>query len=85
MDRETFDELLRLVEPHILHAKTHLLPVSTFVRLCITVRLLSSGDSVQSTAFHFRVSDSFVRQCFIETCSALFMALFEFVKSPSTE
>ena len=48
MDRNNFDKILNLVEPLISHAKTHLLPVPAFVRLCITLRLLASGDSVYS-------------------------------------
>ncbi|MCH9638925.1 MAG: transposase family protein [Betaproteobacteria bacterium] len=54
-------------------------------RLSITLRLLTSGDSVQTAAFHSRVSDSFVRNAVVETCKAIYTALREFVQVPETQ
>ena len=75
MDITRLDQLLKLVNPWLKHAKSHAKPISNPEHLAITLRYLASGDCVQSVAFAHRVSDSFVRQCVEETCLALCNAL----------
>ena len=75
MDKTCLDQLLKLVNPWLKHAKSHAKPISNVEHLAITLRYLASGDCVQSVAFAHRVSDSFVRQCVEETYLALCNAM----------
>ncbi|GAV07002.1 hypothetical protein RvY_16902 [Ramazzottius varieornatus] len=70
MNKETFDELLEIVEPHIQQKTTHRLPIYAEERLAVTLRL---GKTTVGDIFH-------------ETCDALYRALQpEYLPAPSKE
>ena len=76
MSPESFDVLLRHVEPHISKENTRFresVPAST--RLAVTLRYLASGESQQSLSWSFRLGRTTVSKIVRETCEAIWKVL----------
>ncbi|XP_017772719.1 PREDICTED: putative nuclease HARBI1 [Nicrophorus vespilloides] len=74
MTVEMFDDLLYLCGPYLKKRSNRpVLPEA--VRLALTLRLLASGDSLQSIAFAFRVGKATVCQVYRETCQVMWDVL----------
>ena len=87
MSPESFDVLLRHVEPHISKENTRFresVPAST--KLAVTLRYLTSGESQQSSSWSFRLGRTAVSKIVRETCEATWKVLSPiYPRSPSTE
>ena len=87
MSPESFDVLLRHVEPHISKENTRFresVPAST--KLSVTLRYLTSGESQQSSSWSFRLGRTTVSKIVRETCEAIWKVLSPiYPRSPSTE
>lgn len=75
MTKSVFDTLLSKIERKLTHAPTHILPISAKQRLAVSLRLLASGNSLQSIAFSFRMGKSTVSNIINETCDAIIESL----------
>ena len=75
MTKSVFDTLLLKIERKLAHAPTHKLPISAKQRLAVSLRLLASGNSLQSIAFSFRMGKSTVSNIINETCDAIIESL----------
>lgn len=75
MSKSRLEELLKLVGPRIQHAENHAFPIGAGERLCLTLRILASGDSQASMAFNYRMSKSSISNIVKETSSAIWDAL----------
>ena len=85
MSPERFQHLLALVEPFILKKPCRSRkPITPAERLMVTLRYLATGDSQQSQSFAFRIERSTLSSLLRETCQAIWLALREYIKSPST-
>jgi len=71
MSHKTFEELLRLVGPHIEKQDTFRTPIPSRTRLEITLRYLASGDSMTSISYAFRVGHNTVSKIISETCEEI--------------
>ena len=87
MSPESFDVLLRHVEPHISKENTRFresVPATT--RLAVTLRYLASGESQQSLSWSFRLGRTTVSKIVRETCEEIWKVLSSiYLRSPSTE
>ncbi|XP_025266672.1 protein ANTAGONIST OF LIKE HETEROCHROMATIN PROTEIN 1-like [Camponotus floridanus] len=73
---ESFDELLNLVEPIIRKQETNFRkPISSTIRLLITLRYLASGDLMSSLAMSYRLGKSTVSGIIQDTCQAIWEVL----------
>ena len=75
MSAKVFDCLLSKIEGLISHGPNHRLPISPKVRLAVTLRILATGETQQSSVFAYRIGKSTVNSIFHETCSAIVTAL----------
>lgn len=75
MSRHLFDELLSMVDALIQHPPNHRFPINSQQRLALTLRILATGESYQSSGFSFRMAKSTVKIIFEETCLALCQVL----------
>lgn len=82
MNREKFDELLKIVGPSITHSRNHAMPRSPLKRLAITLRVLATGDSYQTVAMSFRCGACTVSGIVYEVLWNSLQA--EFLPSPTT-
>lgn len=85
MSQETFDELLCLVGPKIQKQDYIRESIDPTTRLQITLRYLSSGDSMVSLHYMFRVGKNTVSQIIAETCQIIWDTLKEIVFIKPTE
>lgn len=86
MTRKVFDCLLSKVGPLIIHSNTHRYPISPKQRLAVTLRVLSTGDSLQTVGFSFRMGKTTVCKIINETCHAICAILQEqYMPSPTTQ
>ena len=86
MSPERFENLLRLVAPHITKSYRGREPISASERLTITLRYLASGESQQSLSFNFRVGRTTVNSIIRETCKAIWWALSDlYLKAPQNQ
>ena len=87
MSPESFDALLRHVEPHISKENTRFresVPAST--KLAITLRYLASSESQQSLSWSFRLGRTTVSKIVREICEAIWKVLSSiYLCSPSTK
>ena len=87
MSPESFDVLLRHVEPHISKENTRFresVPATT--RLAVTLRYLASGESQQSLSWSFRLGRTTVSKIVRVTCEEIWKVLSSiYLRSPSTE
>ena len=87
MSPESFDVLLRHVEPHISKENTRFresVPAST--KLAVTLRYLTSVESQQSLSWSLRLGRTTVSKIVRETCEAIWKVLSPiYLRSPSTE
>ncbi|XP_055838084.1 uncharacterized protein LOC129916902 [Episyrphus balteatus] len=74
MEVPQFNYLLNLVEPHLTKFSNRLgLPVA--LRLFVTLRFLSTGDSNSSLAYAYRIGKSTVQAIIPEVCEVLWTVL----------
>ncbi|XP_018370174.1 PREDICTED: putative nuclease HARBI1 [Trachymyrmex cornetzi] len=71
MSPELFYKLLELVRPDIEKQCVVRAPISAKIRLQITLRYLSSGDSMKSLSYAFRVGHNTISKCIHSTCEAI--------------
>lgn len=75
MSVETFDHLLGIVGPFIEKQYVIRDPISARTRLLVCLRYLSSGDSMASIAFSFRIGANTVSKIISQTCEELWNTL----------
>ena len=76
MSKVRFDQLLAKLLPVLdTHAPTHSLPVDPLVRLAVTLRILSTGDSQSTVAMSFRIGHATVNKILYETCDIMWSVL----------
>lgn len=81
LDAESFDQLLRLVEPHIKKKNTTMrdaIPPSQ--RLSITLRYLATGNSFEDLKFTSAISPQAIGRIVEETCVAIIRSLKDYIK-----
>ena len=85
MTPSRFDHLLSLIGPQITRQHTNFRsPISGAERLAVTLRFLTTGDSMQTIAFSYRMGHSTVCTIIPETCDAIWNALApEYLRTPS--
>ena len=83
MTPERFDNLLLLVGPMLTKKSLYREPLSACERLSITLRFLATGDSQQTISFSYRIGLTTVSNIIAETCDALWIALQDYITSPS--
>ena len=72
MDEKIFLDLLHLVRPKIEKKTSNFRqPLSAGLRLAITIRYLSTGDSYRSIGYAFRVAPNTISNIVPETCIAI--------------
>ena len=82
MSPECFQHLLALVEPFIPCRSRK--PIAPAERLMVSLGYLATGDSQQSQSIAFRIGRSTLSSILRETCQAIWLALQDYIKSPST-
>lgn len=76
MSTENFDELFRLVEKDITKQNTIMRDaISAKVKLAITIRFLSTGESYKSLQYQFRVHHSTLSKFIPEVCETIYRNL----------
>ena len=87
MNTDTFDELVRLVKPHIEKKCTRLRkPLGVEEKLACTLRYLATGESFVSLQFQFRISKAAISIFVPEVCLAIYIALKDvYLRFPQTE
>nr|XP_012223365.1 PREDICTED: putative nuclease HARBI1 [Linepithema humile] len=85
MTPETFEKLLHIVSPHIQKQFVIREPISARTRLQICLRYLSSGDSIVSISYAFRVGHNTVSKIVSETCDVIWDTLKDMVFLKATE
>lgn len=81
LDAESFDELLRLVEPRIKKVDTTMRDaISVSERLSITLRYLASGNSFEDLKFTSAISAQAIGRIVVETCSAIIHCLKDYIQ-----
>ena len=83
MTPEQFDNLLLLVNPMLTKKSLYREPISVGERLSVTLRFLATGDSQQTISFSYRIGLTTVSNIIAETCDALWIALPDYITSPS--
>ncbi|XP_018394737.1 PREDICTED: putative nuclease HARBI1 [Cyphomyrmex costatus] len=75
MSHAIFEKLLNIIEPFI--TKTHVVrtPIPARTRLQVTLRYLSSGDSMVSISYAFRIAHNTVSLIINETCESIWNSL----------
>lgn len=82
---ETFNKLLQIVSPHMQKQFVIRKPISACTRLQICLRYLSSGDSMTSISYAFRVGHNTVSKIVSETCNVIWNTLKETAFMKPTE
>ena len=87
MSPESFDVLLRHVEPHISKENTTFREsVRASTRLAVTLRYLASSELQQPLSWSFRLDRTTVSKIVRQTCEAIWKVLSPiYLRSPSTE
>ena len=87
MTPSRFDHLLSLVGPAIIRQETNFRkPVSPGERLAVTIRYLTTGDSMQTIAFSFRLGHSTMCEIIDDTCDAIWKVVsVDYLRTPSTK
>jgi len=82
---ETFEKLLQIISPRIQKQFVIREPISARIRLQICLRYLTSGDSMVSISYAFRVAHNTVSKIISETCDVIWDTLKEKVFLKLTE
>ncbi|XP_018402805.1 PREDICTED: putative nuclease HARBI1 [Cyphomyrmex costatus] len=81
---EGFDNLLRIVQPHIEKMPTNYRkPIPARSRLYLTLRFLATGDTMSSIAFAYQVGQNTACKIISETCESLWNVLQNELFQPS--
>jgi len=83
MTPERFDNLLLLVGPMLIKKSLYREPISAGERLSVTLCFLATGDSQHTISFSYRIGLSTESNIMAETCDALWIALQDYITSPS--
>ncbi|KAK5639766.1 hypothetical protein RI129_010577 [Pyrocoelia pectoralis] len=86
MDKDTFEYLLKLIQPAIEKENTIMREcISARDRLTVTLRYLATGESYKSLMFSFRIGHSTISKFVPEVCTAIYNGLkAEYLKTPVT-
>ncbi|CAG4974181.1 unnamed protein product [Colias eurytheme] len=85
MNTTSFEFLLEKVAPKIKKKDTHFRQaISPAEKLMVTLRFLATGDSYQSLMYLFRISASTISLFIPEVCLAIYTALKQYIKVPTT-
>ena len=81
-----FETLLSWVAPHIMRDPTKGDIIPPDERLCVTLRLLATGDSFTTIGQSYRISGTTIGRLVPETCNVLWTVLSEkgYLKAPNT-
>uniref|UniRef100_A0A914XBR5 DDE Tnp4 domain-containing protein n=1 Tax=Plectus sambesii TaxID=2011161 RepID=A0A914XBR5_9BILA len=71
MDKDTFDDLLLMLQQRISRSRTHALPICAEQRLAVCLRYLASGDEFGGLAAHYKLGASTVRKIVQDVCIAI--------------
>lgn len=77
MSKELFDHLLNIVGPLLEKQVVVQDPIPAHTRLLVCLRYLSSGDSMVSISYAFRIGVNTVSKIVSETCEILWNSLHE--------
>ncbi|XP_011868296.1 PREDICTED: uncharacterized protein LOC105562239 [Vollenhovia emeryi] len=83
MTATQFEELLHLVAPAIIKQTVIREPLPPAERLSITLRYLSTGDSMHSMSYHYLAGVSTISHIIGETCNAIWNSICQEVLPPS--
>ncbi len=82
----SFELLNKLLPILSAHSQTHSLTIDPLIRLAVTLRILSTGDSQSTVALSFRIGHTTVHKILYETCDIIWSTLkSEVLQVPSTE
>jgi len=80
MSSTDFEFLINLIGPKVIKENTNFRDsISVSVRLAITLRFLSTGDSYHSLMYTFKVSKQLISQIVPEVCEALITGLHTYI------
>nr|XP_022907550.1 uncharacterized protein LOC111419040 [Onthophagus taurus] len=86
MTKQNFDILLDCVTQRIIKMDTHMRDALTpQLKLEVTLRYLATGDSFASLQYLYRVPKCTISNFIPEVCQAIYDALKDFIKVPSSE
>ena len=81
MDIETYNELLKMVEPLIVKQTTNMRqPISPTERLSITLRYLATGNTFEDQTFVSAIVPQTIGNIVIEACEAIISCLHDYIK-----
>ncbi|XP_060877917.1 putative nuclease HARBI1 [Metopolophium dirhodum] len=84
MSSTDFEFLINLIGPKVAKENTNFREsISVSVRLAITLRFLSSGESYHSLMYTFKVSKQSISEIVPEVCEALISGLKNYIKMPT--
>ena len=81
--RMTPERFVFLVGPMLTKKSLYREPISAAECLSVTLRFLATGDSQQTISFSYRIGLTTVSNIIAETCDALWIALQDYITSPS--
>ncbi|XP_046663525.1 uncharacterized protein LOC124356515 [Homalodisca vitripennis] len=86
MSELKFEELLKHVAPRIQKLNTRMrMALPAKIKLQITLRYLATGDSFSSLQYLYRVPKCTISKFVPEMCEAIYEALIEYLKGPTSE
>ncbi|XP_058826424.1 putative nuclease HARBI1 isoform X1 [Topomyia yanbarensis] len=85
MNKETYEKLLKMVQPHIFRQDTVMRRcISAHERLAVTLRYLATGRNFEDLKFSAIISPASISTAIVETCEVFIYVLQEYMKFPNT-